>query len=172
VTAPARDLFTIGQLAAGIAHEINTPMQYIGDNVTFLDGTLTDVFALIQAYRGIVDVLKSDPSRADLVERANAAEELADMSYLASGVPRAILATLEGIGRVRKIVSAMKDFSHPGGAGKELSDLHRGIESTVTISASVAAVMTEIRGRTDAGNELSTAPGSTPAPSTVKVSAG
>jgi PAS domain S-box-containing protein len=141
-------LEAIGQLAAGIAHEINTPMQYIGDNTSFLDTGFQDLMALVREYRDLLATLAVDPAQADLVARATAAEETADVGYLEESIPTAVAAAQEGIARVRKIVYAMKEFSHPGHAEKKASDLNRGIESTLTISAAtwkhVAVVETDL----------------------------
>jgi two-component system NtrC family sensor kinase len=130
-------LEAIGQLAAGIAHEINTPMQYIGDNVSFLENSFTDLMKLVGEYKGIFAALNEDPQSAELIERASAAESVADLSFLVESIPTAISATTEGIGRVRKIVYAMKEFSHPGTVEKSLADLNHAIESTLTISAHI-----------------------------------
>ena len=141
-------LEAMGQLAAGIAHEINTPMQYIGDNVCFLDTSFTDLLKLVDEYKGIVDALREDPENAigntgnaeliaTLIKRATLAEEAADLNFLTGSVPTAISATTEGIDRVRKIVYAMKEFSHPGGTEKSPADLNHAIETTLTISANI-----------------------------------
>jgi PAS domain S-box-containing protein len=128
-------LEAIGQLAAGIAHEINTPMQYIGDNVSFLDGSFADLLKLVQDYRSIIEEVGRDPANEALVARALASEETADVSFLADRVPGAIAATVDGIARVRKIVYAMKEFSHPGRAETAPADLNHAVESTLAISA-------------------------------------
>jgi len=127
----------LGQLAAGVAHEINTPMQYVGDNVFFLHDAFADLLRLIEAYRGVAGELKTNDAHADLVGRIEEAEAAADLSYLAEMVPKAIDSAQEGIGRVRKIVAAMKAFSHPGRAEKSPEDLNDAIECTATISANV-----------------------------------
>ena len=128
-------LEALGQLAAGIAHEINTPMQYVGDNVFFLDTAFADLMTLIGEYRRVVELLKQSFPEAELFESLDQAESTADISYLAESVPKAIASTQDGIGRVRKIVYAMKEFSHPGRAEKSLEDLNHAIECTTTISA-------------------------------------
>jgi PAS domain S-box-containing protein len=130
-------LEALGQLAAGIAHEINTPMQYVGDNIFFLNSAFADMLTLVGQYKTIVDDLKMDPAKADLVDRASTAEDAADIAYLSESVPKAIAATQDGIGRVRKIVIAMKEFSHPGRSEKGDENLNHAIESTLTISANV-----------------------------------
>jgi signal transduction histidine kinase len=130
----AQKLESIGSLAAGIAHEINTPTQYIGDNTTFLGGALPGVLACLGAQRRYLLHLQS---RGPLPEEAagilKQIQDL-DLDYLTEEIPKAIRQTLDGIARVAAIVSAMKDFSHPGSEGKTLSDLNKAIESTLTVS--------------------------------------
>jgi PAS domain S-box-containing protein len=132
----AQKLESIGSLAAGIAHEINTPTQYIGDNTTFLGGALPDMLACLDTQRRFLLGLQSGQALPE-----GAAELLRqigklDLDYLAEEIPKAIRQTLEGVARVTAIVSAMKDFSHPGGEGKLLTDLNKAIESTLTVSRS------------------------------------
>lgn len=127
----AQKLESIGQLAAGIAHEINTPTQYIGDNLHFIAEGLRDL-------GGLFDLLMSlDPGgaeRAPILEAMREGVVAADLGYLRSELPKAAEQSLEGVARVSKIVNAMKEFSHPGGEEKVNTDLNRAIESTVTIS--------------------------------------
>ena len=128
-------LEAIGQLAAGIAHEINTPTQYIGDNTTFLRDVFAQVMALIRTLEGHLERIQESPSaHADEVGKALEALKAGDVDYLEEEIPKAIQQTLEGVARVSKIVSAMKDFSHPGGETLSTIDLHRAIESTITVS--------------------------------------
>ena len=130
-------LEALGQLAAGVAHEINTPMQYVGDNVSFLHDAFADLLRVVETYRGVIDELKADAAHADQVARVEEVESEADLSYLAEMVPKAIDSAQEGIGRVRKIVAAMKAFSHPGRTEKMPENLNEAIEGTATISANV-----------------------------------
>jgi PAS domain S-box-containing protein len=130
-------LEAIGQLAAGIAHEINTPMQYVGDNVSFLESSFTDLLRLVEEYQQILGALSGAQEHVASRERAVLAEDAADLTFLCGSIPSALAATTEGIGRVRKIVSAMKEFSHPGGAEKSSADLNHAIETTLTISANI-----------------------------------
>jgi PAS domain S-box-containing protein len=114
----SQKLQSIGQLAAGIAHEINTPTQYIGDNLRFMQ-------------EGITDLLKTVDKLMPLMPEAM---DKAEIDYLRGELPKAAHQSLEGVARVSKIVGAMKEFSHPGGEEKTLADLNRAIESTVTVS--------------------------------------
>lgn len=110
----AQKLMAIGQLAAGIAHEINTPMQFINDNVTFLADSFHELLAIIE---GGVENRSPD-----------------DVSYLREEVPRAIEQTKDGIHRVISIVQAMKKFSHPSGGQKEMTDIHECLDSTAAVA--------------------------------------
>ena len=131
----SQKLEAIGQLAAGIAHEINTPTQYIGDNTTFLRDAFAEAMALVRTLQGHLERIHVGASgAADEAGQALAALEACDVGYLEEEIPKAIQQTLEGVARVSKIVGAMKDFSHPGGETASTIDLHRAIDSTLTVS--------------------------------------
>jgi PAS domain S-box-containing protein len=130
----AQKLESIGQLAAGIAHEINTPIQFIGDNTRFLKDAFESVQGLVSAYERVLTAAESGEPIASLIEEARALSTAADMPYLSTEVPKSIDQSLEGIARVTKIVRAMKDFSHPDGDVKAPTDINRAIESTVTVA--------------------------------------
>ena len=123
----AQKLESIGQLAAGVAHEINTPIQYIGDNTRFLENAFGDLvrLAAMQCETAI------RPNR-----QASGEQEGADsvLSYLQNEIPSAIAQMNEGIDQVARIVRAMKEFSHPGAVEKVPVDVNRSIESTVLVS--------------------------------------
>ncbi len=115
----------IGQLAAGIAHEINTPIQFIGDNCQFLGEGFRELLAFFEGLEA-----GPAPDGQELRRRLAAL----DLAYLKGEIPRAIQQSIDGVGRVSKIVSAMKDFSHPGTGSRQTIDLNRAIESTLTVS--------------------------------------
>lgn len=130
----AQKLESIGQLAAGIAHEINTPTQYIGDNVRFLKDAFQDLSGLLANYGRLLVTAKDAALPGQIVQEVSAAVEHADVGYLLEEIPKAIEQTLEGVARVSKLVGAMKDFSHPGSKEKTFLDLNRAIESTITVA--------------------------------------
>ena len=130
----AQKLESIGQLAAGIAHEINTPTQYIGDNTRFLQDSFVGITRALGQYDRLLQAVRQEQVTPQLVEATTAAAEAADIAYLAEEVPKSISQTLQGVAHVAKIVRAMKDFSHPGSEAKTPTDLNHAIESTVTVA--------------------------------------
>lgn len=130
----AQKLESIGQLAAGIAHEINTPSQYIGDNIRFLQEAFQDIDTLLEAFARLLEGAKNHTLTDDLIAQVEAAVREADIEYLTHETPKAIRQSLEGVDKVAIIVRAMKEFSHPGGNEKQAVDLNRAIESTLTVS--------------------------------------
>jgi signal transduction histidine kinase len=130
----AQKLESIGQLAAGIAHEINSPTQYIGDNVRFLKDAFQDLKSLLANYARLLAAAKSNTLSGEAVQEVSAAVEHADVDYLLEQIPKAIEQTLEGVDGIAKLVGAMKEFSHPGKKEKTQLDLNRAIESTITVA--------------------------------------
>jgi len=130
----AQKLESIGQLAAGIAHEVNTPTQYVGDNTRFMEEAFGDLSTLLTQFQALLDTARSGPVPAEVIEATEAAIEEADLDYLNDEIPTAIRQSMEGIQRVTQIVAAMKEFSHPGQAEKQPSDINKQIESTITVS--------------------------------------
>jgi PAS domain S-box-containing protein len=131
----AQKLESVGQLAAGIAHEINTPTQYIGDNVRFLKDAFQDLSSLLRNYEHKLAEAKGSTALSDAAAgAADAAMERIDTGYLLDEIPKAIEQTLEGVTRVSTIVSAMKEFSHPDTKERIPLDLNHAIESTITVA--------------------------------------
>ena len=129
----AQKMESIGQLAAGIAHEINTPTQFFGDNTRFLRDAFTDLQRLLEAQLRLMAAAQAGSVPDSLLAEVETATKIADMDYLAEEIPKALGQSLDGIERVANIVRAMKDFSHPGTTEKTALDLNRAIESTLTI---------------------------------------
>jgi PAS domain S-box-containing protein len=132
--AQSQKLESIGQLAAGIAHEINTPIQYVSDNTIFLRDSFAEITRSLDALRQLLSSAKSGPLTDDLISEADAIVESADIDYLSEEIPKTLEQTLEGVNRVAHIVRAMKNFSHPCSADKALEDLNRLVENTITVA--------------------------------------
>ncbi len=131
----AQKLESVGRLAAGIAHEINTPIQFVGDSLHFVKEATTDLAGLLGRYQelsqSVGDPVAFAAGRAEL----NEAEAELDLPYVLENMPKALDRAMEGLARVTTIVRSMRDFAHPD-EGKEMSsvDLNRAIESTITIA--------------------------------------
>jgi two-component system NtrC family sensor kinase len=132
--AAAQKLESVGRLAAGVAHEINTPVQFVSDNVQFVRTSMTDVAAVIQSYRHLKDATQSSGDVVAAVRRANEAEQAADLDYILQNAPLALESSIEGLGRIATIVRSMKEFAHPDQAQKTLADLNQAIRSTLVIA--------------------------------------
>jgi len=130
----AQKLESVGQLAAGIAHEINTPTQYIGDNVRFLKDAFQDLKSLLSEYEQTLHTASNGALSSAAIQELAAAVKRADPAYLLDEIPKAIDQTLEGVSRVAKIVGAMKEFSHPGSKEKSPQNLNHAIENTITVA--------------------------------------
>lgn len=130
----AQKLESIGQLAAGIAHEINTPTQYIGDNARFLLTAFQDLARLVQQFQELLKAVQMGGATPELAAKTEEAVQSADLEYLLAEIPKAVQQSLDGVERVGKIVRAMKEFSHPGSQSKTPTDLNHAIESTVTVA--------------------------------------
>lgn len=122
-------LESVGQLAAGIAHEINTPVQFVSTNIRFLEDANQDINVFMDQIQEIAE--KASPETADAIYKAM--EEM-DWEYLAEEMPLAVSQSCEGVNRVTSIVLAMKEFSHPGTREKELVNLNKIINTTVTVA--------------------------------------
>ena len=146
--AQSQKLESIGSLAAGIAHEINTPIQYVGDNTRFLNDAFGDLEKVISVCKDIVDNACRSNNAADIIDRLKSSIDEVDVDYLLQEIPQAIGQSLEGVGRVAHIVRAMKEFSHPGPEEMTTIDLNHAIDSTVTVARNewkyVADVQTDL----------------------------
>lgn len=127
----AQKLESVGQLAAGVAHEINTPIQFVGDSLQFLEEAFSDVVT----YLGVVAQAVSGLDEA-AQEGLRDAEEEADLDFVREEVPKAVQRAVEGVDRVATIVKAMKGFSHPDSNEPAAADLNQAIEQTLVVANS------------------------------------
>jgi two-component system NtrC family sensor kinase len=125
-------LESLGRLSAGLAHEINSPIQFVGDNARFLEEAYEELIRVVEVYRGLIDT-SSPIGWMERQERVREAEAGIDFDYLQKEIPSAVEQTLEGIERVSTIVRAMKTFSHPGHTEQVPADLNEALEATVTV---------------------------------------
>ena len=130
----AQKFEAIGTLAGGIAHEINTPIQYIGDNLRFLGESCEEIAPVVDKLRRIAQRAKDAGGLGDEVDEVLRAVDEADLDYLLEELPTAAQQSLEGAEQVARIVTAMKEFSHPGTKQKTPTDLNRSIENALTVS--------------------------------------
>ncbi len=144
----AQKLESVGQLAAGIAHEINTPVQFIGDNIRFLQGSIQDLMELQEKQNLLLEAATDKDLDTTITDAVMQAAETADVEYLQEELPRAITQSLEGVERVASIVRAMKEFAHPGTTEKAAANLNEAILTTVTVARNkwkyVAELETEL----------------------------
>jgi signal transduction histidine kinase len=138
----AQKLESVGRLAAGIAHEINTPVQYVSDSLTFLRDALPSLIDTIGRYRELAVLAGAHVEAAAAAARE--ADEEADIDYALANAPAALDAALGGLGRVAAIVRSMKDFAHPDRDEKTLVDLNRAIESTLMIAANECKYVADV----------------------------
>lgn len=144
----ANRLEAIGHLAAGVAHEINTPIQYVGDNIRFLHDGFQDLTQLIARHQELLSEFREVPEFRGRVDDLRAQEEAVDLEYVLEEIPRAVAQSLEGVERVAEIVRAMKEFSHPGNSDRTPVDINRIIQSTLTVARNewkyVAELVTDL----------------------------
>src|SRR5262245_43273354 len=134
----SQKLEAIGQLAAGIAHEINTPSQYVSDNLSFLQDAVTNLLPLLDAFQPLLELaaksVEAKVAPFGAIDDYRALLKDADLEYIRGEIPLAIQQSRDGVAQIKKIVLAMKEFSHPGADDKEPVDLNRAIEATVMVA--------------------------------------
>jgi|SRR5215469_3487893 len=144
----AQKLESVGRLAAGIAHEINTPTQFVGDGVYFLKSAVADLQQLIEVYRDAVKTLAQGAESEPILARLAQIEASFNTSFLDEEIPKAFERTHEGIERVASIVRAMKEFAHPDAQEQSPADINRAIETTLLVARNEykysASVQTEL----------------------------
>jgi signal transduction histidine kinase len=130
----AQKLESLGRLAAGVAHEINTPLQFVSDSMRFVADAHRDLSTLIERYRGALPELGDSSHAPALLAQLDELEQQLDLEYTLQNVPAALQRSLDGLKRVAVIVRSLKEFSHPGQQLTQV-DLNHAIESTLIIAA-------------------------------------
>src|SRR5581483_2674857 len=130
----AQRLESVGQLAAGIAHEINTPIQYVGDNIRFIQEAFEARRTVLDHYEQLrLSAEAGAVMPAQLAQLARAVED-ADMEYMNQEIPKAVAQSLDGVERVATIVRAMKEFAHPGHKDKAAADLNQALANALIVA--------------------------------------
>jgi signal transduction histidine kinase len=144
----ALKLESVGRLAAGIAHEINTPIQYVGDNLQFMEGAFGDLTKLVMEYENVAAAITAGTITPVLLADVENCRQQTDVDFLKREIPTAIQQALEGVKQVARIVSAMKEFTHPGIREMTPSDLNKAVQTTLTVARNewkhVAEVETDL----------------------------
>lgn len=131
----AQKMKSIGQLAAGIAHEINTPIQYIRSNTDFLKTAFSELIAIGKVAQDLLDAVKSGNIQQELVGKAEKILEEGDLEYQTEEIPLAVQQSIDGANQIAAIVQSMKEFSRTSGEMVPI-DINHALENTITISRS------------------------------------
>ncbi|HYD85514.1 MAG TPA: PAS domain-containing protein, partial [Opitutus sp.] len=130
----AQKMESIGRLAAGVAHEVNTPTQFIADNARFLQDAFARQRAVLARYRELGALAGQHADCAGAVAAAIAEEERAEIDYLSAEIPRSLEQSLQGLARVARIVCSLKEFAHPNSPHLAPADLNHAIETALVVS--------------------------------------
>ncbi len=146
--AQAQKLESVGRLAAGVAHEINTPVQFVSDSVSFVREAMNDLSQIVDKYRDLRNATEnSGQPGADVAAAAKAAAEAeddVDLDYILENAPVALDRARDGLGRVAAIVRSMKEFAHPDRKEMAQSDLNQAIRSTLVIASNEYKYVAEV----------------------------
>lgn len=141
----AQKLESVGQLAAGVAHEINTPVQFVGDSLTFLSEALVDFQAVRKTECAALEVALAAGVAQDEIRAVNEIAEEVDLDFIVEELPGAVARAQDGIERVATIVRAMKEFAHPGAEEKAPVNLNRTVETTITMATAEFKYVADVR---------------------------
>lgn len=141
----AQKLEAVGRLASGLAHEINTPCQFMAANAEFLAEALNDLAEVLAANERLRDEAAAQGSLAGAVAAVDAAAEQADLAFVRANAPQAVATIAEGVQRVSRIVAAMKDFAKPDMRDAAPLDVNGALASTLTIIAHQTGGVADVR---------------------------
>jgi signal transduction histidine kinase len=139
----AQKMESIGQLAAGMAHEINTPTQFLGDNIHFLQDAFNDMRGLLVAWRQLHAAALNADADGSAHQAAECMDKI-DVDYYLEEIPAAIRQSLGGVDRIASIIRSIKDFAHPDAGEKRAVDLNKAIQSTITVAHSEWKYVAEV----------------------------
>jgi signal transduction histidine kinase len=117
----SQQLETLGELSSGVAHEMNTPIQYIGDNLQFVESQFNKILEILDSFSRTEKSFQNELKKIDF-------------EYLRREIPLALSQSLEGVQHVSSIIKSMKDFAHPGHDHQVQADLNRSVESVTLLS--------------------------------------
>jgi two-component system, NtrC family, sensor kinase len=132
-----QSLAVLGKLAAGIAHEINTPAQYVSDNILFLQDAFDGLRKVFDQYRLLYQSVKAGVVKAKTVQTLEELIVSSEVDYYFGQIPGAIRQSIEGMNRIIQILGAMRDFSHPGLMEKKAIDINRAIQNTILVTRNI-----------------------------------
>jgi signal transduction histidine kinase len=140
----AQKLESLGRLASGVAHEINTPVQYVSDSIYFMRDSIRDLGALFGKYRQLEDAVAAGTASPEEARALAEQRNLADLDYALENLPSALERALEGLQRISTIVKSMKTFAHPDQKEMTKVDLNSAIETTLIIAASEYKLVADV----------------------------
>ncbi|WP_449242053.1 sensor histidine kinase [Desulfovibrio sp.] len=130
----AQRLESIGRLASGIAHEINTPIHYIGDNMRFLEQSFAGMDGVLRLFLSCLEQVRRGADPTTHLERIEAAIRAADLDFLETEIPLAISQSMEGVERVAAIVRGMKKFAHPEQEERRHVDVNQALRDALLVA--------------------------------------
>ena len=145
--AQAQKLESVGRLAAGVAHEINTPVQFVSDSVHFVREAMDDLSTIVDKYRQLRTALENGADVESAPKAAKKAEDDADLDYILENAPVALDRARDGLGRVATIVRSMKEFAHPDRKEMAHADLNQAISSTLVIASNEYKYVAQVETR-------------------------
>ena len=125
---------SIGLLAAGFAHEINTPAQYVGDNLLFIKDNFIDIINLINEYKKLLKIVENENAVSEYVERITTLTEDIDFDFLEKEIPAAFCQSIEGLNNISEIVKSIKEFSCPETKSITSVDINKAIYNVVAVT--------------------------------------